>query len=248
MVMVEHITLYQQLINGDELQRNSSMMNHNSTSMNETAFVATVATVVTTMNNILDPQSSSPTNSISINNNTNSTTTAVKILHQLTYNLDHYYTPLITFTGAIGNVLSILVFFRTKLRKLSSSYYLAALGITDTGFLLINFISWLNFLDIHLYNIDILCQLFSFLSGLCAALSVWFVVAFTVERFIAVLYPLRRQTMCTVRRAKSILYGLVVVSLIHSMPLLVLMAPRHNEQLNATVCDVVNGHEVSALY
>lgn len=169
----------------------------------------------------------------------------LKMLQNVTHFLDYYYTPLITFTGSIGNILSILVFFRTKLRKLSSSYYLAALGISDTGFLLINFLQWLNFFDIHLYNTDVLCQLFTFLSGLCAALSVWFVVAFTVERFIAVLYPLRRQTMCTVRRAKSVLYGLVLVSLIHSLPLLVLWAPKYNVQINAPTCDVVSGYEAS---
>lgn len=175
----------------------------------------------------------------------NSTSLVLKLLQNVTHYLDYYYTPLITFTGSIGNILSILVFFRTKLRKLSSSYYLAALGISDTGFLLINFLQWLNFFDINLYNTDILCQMFTFLSGLCAALSVWFVVAFTVERFIAVLYPLKRQTMCTVRRAKSVLYGLILVSLIHSLPLLVLLAPQYNPQINAPTCDVVSGYEVS---
>lgn len=171
-------------------------------------------------------------------------TVTISMLQEVTHYIFVYYTPLITFTGSIGNILSILVFFRTKLRKLSSSYYLAALGVSDTGFLLVNFFQWLNFFDIHLYNTDILCQLFTFLSGLCAALSVWFVVAFTVERFIAVLYPLRRQTMCTVRRAKSVLYGLLLVSLLHSLPLLVLWAPQYNAQINATTCDVVSGYEV----
>lgn len=175
----------------------------------------------------------------------NNTSLVLKLLQNVTHYLDYYYTPLITFTGSIGNILSILVFFRTKLRKLSSSYYLAALGISDTGFLLINFLQWLNFFDIHVYNTDVLCQLFTFLSGLCAALSVWFVVAFTVERFIAVLYPLKRQTMCTVRRAKSVLYGLILVSLLHSLPLLVLWAPQYNPQINAPTCDVVSGYEVS---
>uniref|UniRef100_A0A1B0DBP0 G-protein coupled receptors family 1 profile domain-containing protein n=2 Tax=Phlebotomus papatasi TaxID=29031 RepID=A0A1B0DBP0_PHLPP len=52
-----------------------------------------------------------------------------------------YYTPILVFTGSIGNMLSILVFCKTKLRKLSSSYYLAALGVSDTLFLVGLFIS-----------------------------------------------------------------------------------------------------------
>lgn len=236
--MAEKIILYQQFIYSDDFgteAKSNISSSFNFTTINGTVLTA-VASAATAISDLFDLQPPlSPNNS----------TAALKILQKLTHYLDYYYTPLITCTGSIGNILSILVFFRTKLRKLSSSYYLAALGISDTGFLLINFLQWLNFFDIHLYNMDILCQLFTFLSGLCAALSVWFVVAFTMERFIAVLYPLRRQTMCTVRRAKSILYGLLLVSLIHSMPLLILWAPQYNTNLNLPTCDVVSGYEVS---
>lgn len=159
-----------------------------------------------------------------------------------------YYVPLITVVGTIGNILSILVFFRTRLKKLSSSYYLAALGVSDTGFLLVNFIQWLGFLNINWYNIDIMCQLFTYLSGVFAALSVWFVVAFTMERFIAVIYPLKRQTMCTVRRAKSVLLVLIFVSLIHCSPLLILSGPQFITQHDVVTCDVSPQYTVSITY
>lgn len=56
-----------------------------------------------------------------------------------------YYTPVLVCLGCIGNVLSVFVFFRTKLKKLSSSYYLSALAVSDTIFLLSLLIVWLNF-------------------------------------------------------------------------------------------------------
>lgn len=133
--------------------------------------------------------------------------------------LNDYYTPLVAVTGSIGNILSIVVFFRTKLRKLSSSYYLAALGVSDTVFLLINFLSWLPYGGEFQSN-DFGCKLLTFLGGASSVLSAWMVVAFTIERFIAVLYPLRRQTMCTVRRAKLIILGLFIAGLIDCSPLL----------------------------
>lgn len=111
-----------------------------------------------------------------------------------------YFTPVITIAGTVGNVLSVMVFFCTKLKKLSSSYYLGFLAFFDTGFLWCNFTQWLGILGIQLYNSDGFCQLFTWLSNACSVLSVWFVVAFTMERFVAVMYPLKRPTLCTVSR------------------------------------------------
>lgn len=159
-----------------------------------------------------------------------------------------YYTPLLTVTGIIGNIVSVMVFFRTRLRKLSSSYYLSALCISDTGFLLVNFLLWLSLFNINIYNRNGCCQLFTFLSGFCSALSVWFVVAFTIERFIAVIYPLKRQTMCTVKRAKSVLIALIFVSAIHSLPLVALSAPAYTTTEPSTiVCEINKGYEVNCI-
>ena len=152
--------------------------------------------------------------------------------------LTHYYTPALVLIGSTGNILSVFVFFRTKLRKLSSSYYLAALGISDTCFLLGAFVSWLNYYNINIYNQDYYCQFFTYISGLCSFLSVWFVVAFTIERFIAVIYPLKRQIICTVKRACTVLCVLIIIGCIINIPCLIYAAPQFNTFLKDYVCDV----------
>lgn len=179
-------------------------------------------------------------NFIDLQNTTRSpiTSSITTPLDTFAMDLIAYYIPFITFAGTIGNVLSVLVFIRTKLKKLSSSYYLAALSISDTGYLLCNFSQWINTLNINIYNRDGFCQLFTFLSSMCTALSAWLVVAFTVERFIAVRYPLKRQTMCTVRRAKSVLIVLVCMSIIHCLPLLEISEALHDKQYNTMTCDI----------
>lgn len=161
--------------------------------------------------------------------------------------LAHYYTPTLVLFGSIGNILSVIVFFKTKLRKLSSSYYLAALGISDTCFLIGAFASWLNYVNINIYNQDYYCQFFTYLSGLCSFLSVWFVVAFTVERYIAVLYPLKRQTMCTVKRACMVLTGLIIVGCLVCIPYFVYAAPIYSDYVNDYICDVREEYKVSLL-
>lgn len=59
--------------------------------------------------------------------------------------LTHYYTPAMVAVGSFGNILSVIVFLNTKLKKLSSSYYLAAMCISDTGFLWASLVPWLNY-------------------------------------------------------------------------------------------------------
>lgn len=162
--------------------------------------------------------------------------------------LTHYYTPALVLIGTTGNILSVIVFFKTKLRKLSSSYYLAALGISDSCFLLGAFVSWLNYYSINIYNRDYYCQFFTYVSGLCSFLSVWFVVAFTVERFIAVLYPLKRQTICTVKRACTVLFVLCVLGCLINIPCLIYAAPQYSIYLKEYVCDVREDYKVSERY
>ncbi|XP_054734659.1 cysteinyl leukotriene receptor 1 [Anastrepha obliqua] len=152
--------------------------------------------------------------------------------------LNYYYVPVLVCTGSLGNILSVFVFFKTKLRKLSSSFYLAALAVSDTCFLLGLFMQWLNFVDIDIYNRDFFCQFFTFFSNLACFCSAWFVVAFTVERFIAVGYPLRRQTMCTVRRAKIVIFALTAWGCLHCTPYWISSTPLYAPKLETILCDM----------
>uniref|UniRef100_A0A182PBB5 G-protein coupled receptors family 1 profile domain-containing protein n=1 Tax=Anopheles epiroticus TaxID=199890 RepID=A0A182PBB5_9DIPT len=160
--------------------------------------------------------------------------------------INFYYVPALVLFGSIGNVLSVLVFFKTKLRKLSSSYYLAALGLSDTFYLIGQFVAWLNLVDLKIYIQEICCRFFTFSSSLCCFLSVWFVVAFTVERFIAVLYPLKRQTMCTVRRAKIVIFALTIAGIFISLPIFFFASPQFSVSMNDTICDIVQEYKDQA--
>ena len=124
-----------------------------------------------------------------------------------------YYLAIIIVVGVVGNSLSFLVFTRTHLKLRSSSYYLAALALADLGFLLTLLVVWLNHVGIDLFNRPGWCQALVYGSSVCSCLSVWLTVAFTIERLIAVQYPLQRPSMCTVRRAKTIILVLTFVTL-----------------------------------
>ncbi|XP_068082966.1 thyrotropin-releasing hormone receptor-like [Anabrus simplex] len=126
-----------------------------------------------------------------------------------------YYIPVIILIGLVGNFLSCVVFLNTHLKMRSSSYYLAALASADFGFLAALLLVWLNNnVGIEVFNREGWCQALVYVSSVCSSLSAWLIVAFTVERFIAVQYPLHRPHMCTVARAKAIVIALCVVGLL----------------------------------
>ncbi|ETN62025.1 GPCR class a orphan receptor 17 [Anopheles darlingi] len=165
--------------------------------------------------------------------------TETEVVMELVGNfLNFYYTPLLVVVGSVGNILSVFVFFNTKLKKLSSSYYLAALGISDTCYLVGLFVTWLNFFQVHIYTREPYCQLFTYTSGVSSFLSVWYVVAFTFERFIVVRYPLKRQSWCTVRRAKTIIATLTMIGSVHSVPYFFYAGTQISDRNNDTICDM----------
>lgn len=126
-----------------------------------------------------------------------------------------YYIPSIILLGLVGNLLSCVVFLKTHLKLRSSSYYLAALATTDFSFLISLLLVWLNStIGWKVFNNNGWCETLVYVSAVCSSLSVWLIVAFTVERFIAVQYPLHRPHMCTITRAKTIILVLTILALV----------------------------------
>lgn len=151
-----------------------------------------------------------------------------------------YYLAVIIVFGMVGNTLSFLVFTRTHLKLRSSSYYLAALALADLGFLLTLLVVWLNHVGIDLFNKQGFCQTMVYGSSVCSCLSVWLTVAFTIERLIAVQYPLQRPYMCTVRRAKIIITALTLVTLLsHVYSLFTAGITDSNNPEGKAMCDLL---------
>lgn len=155
-----------------------------------------------------------------------------------------YYIPFIISIGLVGNLLSCIVFLNTHLKMRSSSYYLAALATADFGFLIALLFVWLNSqIGWQVFNEDGWCEILVYISAVCSSLSVWLIVAFTVERFIAVQYPLHRPHMCTTRRAKTIVIVLIGLSLIcHSYAFFTAGVVHHQGDNESGTCDLKPQH------
>lgn len=153
-------------------------------------------------------------------------------------NCQLYYIPILVIFGVLGNILSVCVFFYTKLRKLSSSYYLSSLAVSDTVFLITVFIAWLELVKIYWFITQWVCKITMYLTYVSSFLSVWLIIVFTIERFVAVRYPLLRQSLCTTSRAKFIITLLVIISLLSYAPVLKITKVGEDSLTNKTVCHV----------
>lgn len=127
--------------------------------------------------------------------------------------LNRYVLPVIIVVGIFGNTLSVMVFINSKLRKHSTSVYLATLAVVDSGLLVCLFFMWLGWIGRDVSNTQPLCSIVVYVTYVCSFLSVWIVVSFTVERYIVVSRPLRGRQFLRKRHAHMVVLLLTVIAL-----------------------------------
>ena len=123
-----------------------------------------------------------------------------------------YYTPVMAAIGVIGNILSIVVFARSRITHISSSVYLGAAATVNTIFLLSLAVHWLRVFGVAADGAA--CQFVALVDGACAFLSIWYVVAFATDRCIAVCRPDSAARLCTTFRAKVVAIVLLTTAVV----------------------------------
>ena len=129
--------------------------------------------------------------------------------------------------GLIANMLSLVVFSASYLKKTSTGHYLMALAVADTMCLSGEYMLWFSqYIDddymVHGYvhQIDWICKSVYYLRYCGRLLSAWLTVVITIERFIAIAYPLQVSRLSTPDRAKVLIAVLGITCLgVTSFPL-----------------------------
>lgn len=122
--------------------------------------------------------------------------------------------PAIIFVGTVGNILSIAVLIRSKMRSTSVYFYLLVLAFTDLCVLYVSgFKTWIRIVtDFELLHVSTFaCKATLFLLLFCLHFSAWLVVLTTVDRFIAVWFPFKAAVWCSVGRARLLTVALMVI-------------------------------------
>lgn len=153
--------------------------------------------------------------------------------HMLVDNLKTYVLPVLIFVGLAGNAVSFTVFMCTHLKQTSCNVYLSALAMSDSAFLVCVLFSWAD----DIYNRNGWCQALVYLTHVTSFLSVWYVAAFTVERFVLVCMPGYRPLVCRAKTAKDVVLVLACFAMI-----VYLFSP-----LMSGVIEPQDGHSLCAL-
>lgn len=121
--------------------------------------------------------------------------------------------PIIFFVGICGNALILVVMTRHKMTGTSTCVHLCIMALADMVVLTIGLVpEWFEvslkrkFKEIH----PVTCKLEKFLFYTSGDTSIWVLVIFTLDRLVAIAFPLRKKSVCTPSRAK--LFGAVVLA------------------------------------
>ena len=153
------------------------------------------------------------------------------------HDFQKYSYPITIAFGLIGNSLIFYIFTRTKLKKPSTSRYLAAAAVADTGFLFTSlFFNLDRYHNVSIFSTIGPCQLIMFANNVFTFLSTWYLTSVMIEKYIGVSWPRKKTRLCTVFRAKCVIIALAVLSLVCYLYITWFFGVVHFKSVGITMC------------
>jgi hypothetical protein len=126
--------------------------------------------------------------------------------------------------GIFGNMLSFVIFFRTRKRADACVQYLSILALSDIGVVISRGVTeWVNSglgyitdgsLSYNMYQYSSLsCKLVAYAQHVTMCISAWMIVSFSSERAFVVMFPLKRTSITTFKRKVLILFICIAMML-----------------------------------
>ncbi|XP_076451274.1 uncharacterized protein LOC143287213 [Babylonia areolata] len=141
------------------------------------------------------------------------------LLQRIAKTIDFWVPPFLFFIGMFTNTLVIMVMQNKYFRHMSTSFYIAATAVVDSVSLLVTLpphYFYVNFSHIFdsIRHLHFICSIFHMPGWGTSNLGVFLTVAMTIDRTLAVQFPLKAPTLCTVRKAKIVTVCLLLFDLL----------------------------------
>lgn len=146
----------------------------------------------------------------------------------------NYFLPLLVGIGIIGNVLSLMAFYFSKIR--CQLYFNVAIALSDFIFLTNIAISWM--IDCK-YS-----HMVSFIAALSSFTSTWFAVVYIIDRFIVMCYPIERSLTRTKKRSSVAILSVIILGGLFNLPFLVYPASQIPEYFENFNCGIIKENKV----
>ena len=132
--------------------------------------------------------------------------------------IDRYWFPILVPIGLIGNTLSFLVMIRPNNRKVSTCIYMAAISINDNLMMCLALNGWLVTIGKLYESSRWVCKSLAYLVNFSLQTSTFLVLVMTIDKYVAIKWPLRASTFSTSTRALSMSLGVITCTLCYNVP------------------------------
>ena len=121
--------------------------------------------------------------------------------------------------GIVANSFIVVVIIFGSLKRSVFMTLLMLLAITDNLFLLSEVVFRMNTLTYTLASSLWICRISTYFYYTMGIISSWLLVSISLERYIAVFYPLKINILCTMRKTYMTMLFLVMFASVSSMPI-----------------------------
>ncbi|XP_038658257.1 motilin receptor-like [Scyliorhinus canicula] len=127
--------------------------------------------------------------------------------------------------GVTGNTLTVLIIRRYKDMKTTTNLYLSSMALSDVLIFLC--------LPFDLYRLwqykpwlfgDFLCRFYQYVNEGCTYATILHITALSIERYLAICFPLKAKVFITKRRVRCVIALLWTLALLSAAPILFLLA------------------------
>uniref|UniRef100_A0A8B9ZKH6 Growth hormone secretagogue receptor type 1 n=1 Tax=Anas platyrhynchos TaxID=8839 RepID=A0A8B9ZKH6_ANAPL len=135
--------------------------------------------------------------------------------------------------GIFGNLMTMLVVSRFRDMRTTTNFYLSSMAFSDLLIFLCMPLDLFRLWQYRPWNFgDLLCKLFQFVSESCTYSTILNITALSVERYVAICFPLRAKVIITKRKVKLVILILWAVSFVSAGPIFVLVGVEHENGTN----------------